>query len=356
MMYSVIVGSGRCIPEREVKNEDFLHHQFYDHSSQKIVEPTTDTITKFLKITNIAKRRYAAPGQVTSDLAAQAAQRALDSSGVDAETLDGIYVAHNFGDICFGNHHSVMVPSLATKVKAALNIKNPQAVAWDLIFGCPGWLQALIIADTQIKAGEAKRIMIIGAEIISRVCDPHDRDSMIYADGAGAVILEGHWSAQPRGILSKKVRTDAVNYHQLLVMEPSYNPAHPSEELFLKMQGRKLYEYALNHVPQVVKDCLDAAGLHLQDIAKVLIHQANEKMDEAILLRLAKMYGLNAVPSGLMPMTINELGNSSVATIPTLYDLISKGDFPGHHFHAGDHLVFASVGAGMNVNAAVYRV
>lgn len=353
---TIIIGSGSYIPGQVVRNEDFLGHEFYDQDRQKINEATPDVIAKFLKITNIAERRYADDHMVNSDLAFLAAQDALESSGVDPESLDGIYVAHNFGDVRKKNKKTDMVPSLASRVKAKLGILNPGAIAWDIIFGCPGWLQALIIADTQIKAGEAKRILVIGAETISRVCDPHDRDSMIYADGAGAVILEGQWQADKHGVLAKMVRTDAVEQAHLLEMKESYGPHHTGTELYLKMQGRKLYEYALNHVPGVVKDCLDKAGLQLKDVTKVLIHQANEKMDEAILLRVCKLYGMNALPSGIMPMTINKLGNSSVATIPTLYDLIAKGQMPEHSFSSGDVIVFASVGAGMNVNVVVYKV
>lgn len=352
----VIIGSGSYIPGQVVRNEDFLHHEFYDSDRVKISEPNTDVIAKFLKITNIAERRYADDHLVNSDLAFYAAQEAIYSAGIDPESLDGIYVAHNFGDVRKKNKKTDMVPSLASRVKARLGIMHPGAIAWDIIFGCPGWLQALMIADTQIRAGEARRILVIGAETISRVCDPHDRDSMIYADGAGVVILEGQLSTTKAGVLAKMVRTDAVEQAHLLEMKESYGPHHTGTELYLKMQGRKLYEYALNHVPGMVQACLEKAGLQLQDVAKVLIHQANEKMDEAILLRVCKLYGLNSLPAGIMPMTINKLGNSSVATIPTLYDLIVKGHMPEHTFRSGDHLVFASVGAGMNVNVLVYRV
>jgi 3-oxoacyl-[acyl-carrier-protein] synthase-3 len=138
-------------------------------------------------------------------------------------------------------------------------------------------------------------------------------------------------------------------------MGPSYDPDHPDDRLFLKMYGRKLYEYAIQTVPGVVRDSLDRAGLTLTDVAKVLLHQANAKMDHAILKRLFRLYDLQEIPAHIMPMTISWLGNSSVATLPTLFDLMRRDALDGHGFRSGETLVFASVGAGMNINSLVYR-
>jgi len=214
----------------------------------------------------------------------------------------------------------------------------------------------MIQADYYIRSGDAKRVMVIGAEILSRIYDPHDIDCMIYSDGAGAFILEAKRTRKAVGIISHKTRTDALHYAYLLKMGQSYNKKISEDELFLKMNGRKLYEYALNNVPGLVKECMDKAGIKAKHLSKVLIHQANAKMDEAILVRLLKLYNLKTAPKNLMPMTIATLGNNSVATIPILYDLIDKGEMSDHQFHRGDYLVFASVGAGMNVNAIVYRI
>ena len=120
------------------------------------------------------------------------------------------------------------------------------------------------------------------------------------------------------------------------------------------MYGRKIYEFALTNVPNAMKECLDKSGMNISDIKKILIHQANEKMDEAIINRFYKLYG-TVPPVGIMPMSINFLGNSSVATIPTLFDLITNNKLAGHKIDKGDVIMFASVGAGMNVNAIVYR-
>jgi len=354
-IYSVIAGTGCYIPEKVVHNDDFLSNVFFENDGAKIEIQNSEIIQKFKKITNIAERRYVSDNLVTSDIAAIAAENALQSSGIDRESLDYVIVAHNFGDVKSTNRKTDIVPSLASRVKHKLGIKNPFAVAYDVIFGCPGWLQGIIQANYFIKSGDAKRALVIGAETLSRVSDPHDRDSMIYSDGAGATILEAKKSIEPIGIMSNETRTDASEFAYLLGMNKSFNPNITSSDLYLKMNGRKLYEYALNYVPQLVKNCIEKAKLSLNKINKVLIHQANEKMDEAILQRLFKLYESVKIPPNVMPMIINKLGNSSVATLPILLDMILKGELPEHQINAGDNLVFASVGAGMNINAITYK-
>lgn len=355
-IYSVISGTGCYVPEKIVPNDNFLSSVFFENGGKLIESDNSDIIQKFKKITNIAERRYVDDNLVTSDIAAIAAENALQSSNTDRETLDCIIVAHNFGDVKANNRKTDIVPSLASRVKHKLGIKNPFTVAYDIIFGCPGWLQGVIQANYFIKSGEAKKALVIGAETLSRVSDPHDRDSMIYSDGAGATILEGIKSKEPIGIISHETRTDASEFAYLLGMDKSYNPDISSTDLYLKMNGRKLYEYALSYVPQLVKNCIEKAKLSLNKINKVLIHQANEKMDEAILQRIFKLFEAVKIPPNIMPMIINKLGNSSVATLPMMLDMILKGKLPEHSINSGDNLVFASVGAGMNINAFTYKV
>jgi 3-oxoacyl-[acyl-carrier-protein] synthase III len=354
-IYSVIAGTGCYIPEKIVQNDNFLTNTFYENKDTKIEIQNSEIIRKFEKITNIAERRYVDDNLVTSDIASIAAERAIESSGIDRETLDYIIVAHNFGDVKSSNRKTDIVPSIASRVKHRLGIKNPFAVAYDVLFGCPGWLQGIIQANYFIKSGEAKRALVIGAETLSRVSDPYDRDSMIYSDGAGATILEGRKSSEPIGILSHETRTDALDFAYLLKMDKSYSPDDITNQLYLKMNGRKLYEYAISTVPQLVKNCIEKAKLSLDKISKVLIHQANEKMDEAILQRVFRLFDSKEVPPHVMPMIINKLGNSSVATLPILLDMILKDNLINHTINAGDNLVFASVGAGMNINAFTYR-
>ena len=353
--YSVIVGTGSYIPPVRVHNNDFLKHQFYDSKGISLDQSNEELIRKFEQITGITERRYVTDDLVTSDIAFYAASDALESSRIDKETLDYIILAHNFGDVKADNRRADFVPSLAARVKQKLEIRNPRTVAYDLAFGCPGWLQGMIQSDYYLKCGDAKRILVIGAEILSRVSDPHDRDSMIYADGAGATVLEARQSGEPVGILSHTVRSETQHAY-MLYMGGSNKLDGRGNELFLKMQGHKLYEYALGAVPGVVKESIEKAGLLLSNVNKVLLHQANAKMDEAILKRLYKLYGEEKVGHQIMPMTISWLGNSSVATMPTLLDLLLKGRLENHGLSKGDNVVFASVGAGMNINSLVYRM
>ncbi len=354
--YSIITGSGRYIPTHVVKNEDFLNNAFYNAAGEKNHKKNEEIITKFQQITEIEERRYVEDDYVASDMGYFAALKAIDAANIDKESLDYIIVAHNFGDVLKSNKKSDLVPSLASRIKYKLGINNPEAIAYDLPFGCPGWLQAVIQADYYIKSGDAKKILVIGTETLSRISDPHDIDSMIYSDGAGAVIIEAIQSEEPVGILKHKTRSDTVGHAHLLRMGVTYDPFSTDDTLFLKMDGRKLYEYALNTVAPAIKACIDKAGLSITEVKKILIHQANAKMDYAILIRLLKLYHIKEIPEGIMPMTIAKLGNNSVATLPVLYDLIMKGELDNHSIHSGDNIVFASVGAGMNVNAVVYKM
>lgn len=354
--YSIITGSGSYLPTRVITNEDFMKNVFYAQDGTRVPKTNEEIIHQFEQITGIRERRYVTDDLVTSDIAFFAARNALESAQIDGETLDYIIVAHNFGDIREDNRRSEFVPTLASRVKHHLGINNPQTVAYDLPFGCAGWLQGVIQADYYIRSGNANRVLVIGAETLSRICDPHDRDSMIYADGAGAVIVEATESATPVGILSHAVQSYANELAYVLQMGKSSNPDYPDDSLFLKMQGRKLYEHALKIVPDVAKNCITKAGISIQDVKKVLIHQANNKMDEAILKQLYERYGLTQAPSAVMPMTISWLGNSSVATLPTLYDLFSKGQIKDHALTKGSIILFAAVGAGVNINAVTYKI
>jgi 3-oxoacyl-[acyl-carrier-protein] synthase-3 len=223
-----------------------------------------------------------------------------------------------------------------------------------MVFGCPGWLQGLVQADYYLKGGWGEAALVIGAEELTAVYDPHDVDGMIYSDGAGAAILKPLESSEPFGILSHRHRSD-THEPPMLRMGPSYNPAYDQSELFIKMDGHDIYRYASRRVPEVVKDSIAEAGLYISDISKILVHQANEKLDNAILNRLFRLYNAD-IPSNIMPMTIAWLGNNSVATIPIMLDLIMRGEMPEHSINPGEYIVMASVGAGMNINSVVYRI
>jgi 3-oxoacyl-[acyl-carrier-protein] synthase III len=356
-MGALITGTGCFIPDEIRLNEDFAQAEFYGGDRQRISQTAVDIIGKFEKITGIAERRYAHDHLNASDLAALAAAAAIKNAGADPETIDQLIVAHNFGDVSKNTSQTDAVPSLASRVKRALLIANPACVAYDLLFGCPGWVQGLIQADAFIRAGMARKCLVVGAETLSRVIDPHDRDSMIYSDGAGAVLLEAaQCNSNDTGILGSISETHAVAESNFITLGGSYCPPDGCNTRYLKMQGRKVYEFALRTVPAAMKACLERCNVELTTLKKIFLHQANEKMDAAIVKAFYGLFRRQDIPDGIMPMNIRELGNSSVATIPTLFDMVKRGALPGHRLHPGDTILFASVGAGMNINAVCYRL
>ena len=263
-----ITGTGSYIPKEITSNKDFENHDFYNEDGTSFTHQNDVIIEKFKAITGISERRYAQEKYSTSDIASFAAQKAIDYAKIDPETLDYIIVAHNYGDVKHGSNQSDTVPSLASRVKSKLQIKNPSCVAYDLIFGCPGWLEAMIQANAFIKAGIAKRCLVIGAETLSRVTDPHDRDSMIYADGSGAIILESDKSDNC-GILSHNSATYTFEgENEFIYYGSSYHPEinKNSNQKYIKMQGRKVYEFALTNVPTAMKDCFDETKCKIKKI------------------------------------------------------------------------------------------
>jgi len=333
-----ITGTGSYLPEIITTNDAFLNHHFLDSDGSKFKHSNKIIIEKFHAITGITERRYAKPELKTSDLGHIAAEKAIIDAGIDKEELDYIIFAHNFGDITHGKIQGDTLPTLATRVKHLLKIKNTSCVAYDMLFGCPGWIEGVIQAKAFIQSGIAKKCLVIGGETLSRVIDPYDRDSMIYSDGAGACILEENTCAGE--ILCHASQTHANEEAYYLHYGPTYNQNAPSDTRYIKMEA--------------MADCLNKSGLGINEVKKVFIHQANEKMDEAIIKRFYNIYK-KEVPETIMPMIIKEMGNNSVATVPILFDKVRRRKVEKHNIKKGDVVIFASVGAGMNINAIVYR-
>ncbi len=357
MLYlnTLITGTGSYIPSQRIDNSRFIRQPFFDKDKLLIDSPGEEVVSKFRHITGIAERRWVLEDQTCSQIAALAAEKAIQAAGIDPETIDQIIVAQNFGDVIQGTIQTDMLPALASRVKHILQIKNPYCIPYDIIFGCPGWLQGIIQADAFIRAGMARRCLVIGAETLSRVVDKYDRDTMIFSDGAGATILEGVEGNEKKGVLSSAAVSHTGEEVSYLYLGVSNLPESDPNIRYIKMDGRKVYEYAISQVPAAMKEALDKSGVDGNDIKKVLIHQANEKMDEAIIKRFYRLLGIRPDITDVMPMNIRELGNSSVATIPTLYDMILNNKIPAHKINDGDLLLFASVGAGMNINAIIYK-
>ena len=348
-----IIGSGSYIPTHIVRNIDFDQFDFRDENGQTLKGSNERIAAKLQQITGIEERRYIEAHLKTSDIGTIAAQRAIDRANIDPESLDYIIFSHNFGDINYNTIQSDIVPSLASRVKHNLGIQNPSCIAFDLLFGCPGWLQGVIQSYALIKSGLAKKCLVIGGETLSRVIDLHDRDSMIYADGAGATIIAS--TNENGGILALNSASYTTKEAYFIHFGKSFHPDKDPDTRYIKMYGRKIYEFALNEVPKAMKACLDQTDIPIEKIKKIMIHQANEKMDEAIVKRFYELYNLE-MPPFVMPMNIQKLGNSSVATLPTLYDMIINEKLDNHVFDKGDYILFASVGAGMNINAFVYQI
>ncbi|MEG1200154.1 MAG: ketoacyl-ACP synthase III, partial [Algoriella sp.] len=331
-MTSKIIGVGNYIPSETITNLFFENHHFLDEKGITLKQDNATIAGKLKEITGIEERRYANKDQVTSDLGFIAAQEAIENSGIDPETLDYIIFAHNFGDVRSGTIQSDAVPSLASRVKHLLKIENNYCVAYDVLFGCPGWIEGVIQANAFIKSGIAKRCLVIGAETLSRVVDIHDRDSMIYADGAGAAILE--INEGDAGIKSHLSASHTLNEKDYLFFGKSYNQESSDDVKYIKMIGRKIYEFALSNVPTAMKKCFDDSGYSIDQLNKIIIHQANEKMDEAIVKRFYQLYD-TPMPEHIMPMVIEKLGNSSVATIPTMLTMIMKDELCSHEINEG---------------------
>ena len=353
MSSTIITGTGTYIPSITKENHQFEENSFLNIDGSPFENTNNVIIEKFKSITGIEERRYAKNNLNASDLGFFAAQNAIKDANVDPETLDYIIFAHNFGDVQHNTIQSDILPSLATRVKYLLQIQNPNCIAYDLLFGCPGWIEGMIQAHAFIKAGIAKKALIIGGETLSRVIDHHDRDSMIYSDGAGACIIE-YSESNISGILSHASQTFAKEEAYHLFFGSSHNGNNDKSVRYIKMHGHKIYEFALTNVPNAMKEALDKSGIEIDSLKKIFIHQANEKMDEAIIKRFYRLYK-KPVPENIMPMCIQKLGNSSVATVPTLLDLVLKGHIKDQEIKKGDIIMLASVGAGMNINAIVYR-
>lgn len=353
MPNTIIIGSGSYLPTKVIGRDHFKDSVFYTDEGEKIDKPNDEIIQKFVEITEIETRRYLEDDEFNSDLGFRAAKEAIADAKIDQENLDYIIYASNFGEVNTDGMTNFM-PSMSARLKNKLGVRNRRCVNYDMIFGCPGWVEAMILADTLIKSKKAKLILVVGSETLSRVVDKFDRNKMIFADGAGAVVVRAT-DDETVGIIADSTICDNDVELNFLENSPSLKLDEDRRPLYIRMHGRKIYEYALKHVPDAIKETIDKAGLTLDDIDKILIHQANAKMDYAMISRLHKLYGKTDYDHAIAPMTIQNFGNSSVATIPTMFDLIIKGKLDGHTFKDQGNVVFASVGAGMNINAIVYK-
>jgi 3-oxoacyl-[acyl-carrier-protein] synthase-3 len=322
VLRSVITGCGSYLPARRVSNEELS--KTVDTSDEWIVERT-----------GIRYRHIAAKDENTSDLAVAASKQALAMAGVEPNDLDLIIVGTATPDETF--------PSTATMVQAKLGMTR--GAAFDVQAVCSGFIYALSIADNFVKAGQAKRILVIGAETFSRILDWTDRTTcVLFGDGAGAVVVEampGEGTIADRGILSTHLHSDG-RQHDLLYVDGG--PSSTGTSGFVRMKGKEVFRHAVVNLADVVRESLEATGLEATDIDWIVPHQANRR----ILDGTARKLGV--APEKVI-ITVDEHANTSAASVPlALNQAVSDG-----RIKRGDLLLLEAMGGGFTWGACLVR-
>lgn len=319
---SVIAGVGSYLPERVVTNDDLA--KFVDTSDEWIVERS-----------GIKQRHFAADGQLTSDLALEAAKAAIANAGIDAQDIDLIVMATTTPDNTF--------PATATTVQAALGIHH--GAAFDIQAVCSGFVYGISIADNFIKAGQFKTALVIGAETFSRLLDFEDRTTcVLFGDGAGAVVLtaeEGEGTIADSGLLTAHLHSDGRHKEKLYV---DGGPSSTQTVGHVRMIGRDVFRHAVVNIADVINEALDATGLTIDDIDWFVPHQANKR----ILDGTAKRIGL---PNEKVVMTVGEHGNTSAASVPLALDVAAKDG----RIKKGDLVLLEAMGGGFTWGSALIR-
>ena len=324
MRRSVITGTGSYLPERVLTNDDLA----------KIVDTSDEWIRTR---TGIRKRHVAADGETTSDLATRAARRALEAAGCGPEDIDAVLVATTTPDCTF--------PATACIVQDRLGVPAG-AMAFDLQAVCSGFVYGLSVADALIRGGQVGRVLLIGAETLTRILDWEDRSTcVLFGDGAGAVVLqamEGKGTVADRGVLHSVARADGR--HRAL-LHTDGGPSATATVGKLRMQGREVFKHAVTRIAEAMREVMDAAGVTAEDIDLFVPHQANVRILEAT----AKKLG---IPSEKVMLTIEEQGNTSAASIPLALDAaVRRG-----RAKPGDLLLLEAMGGVFTWGAARVRL
>lgn len=318
---AVVKGVGHYLPERIVPNSEF--------------EASLDTTDEWIRTrSGIENRHFAAEGETTSTLATRAAQAALADAGLDASDIDAIVLATSTADLTF--------PSAATMVQASLGMTG--GFAFDVQAVCAGFVYALANANALIVSGQAKRVLVIGAETFSRIMDWSDRSTcVLFGDGAGALVLEHQETAgtpQDRGILATDLNSDG-RYRDLLYVDGGVSTQSTGH---LRMQGNQVFRHAVEKLAKTAETALEKAGLSNSDVDWIVPHQANIR----IIQGTAKKMGL---PMENVVVTVKDHGNTSAASIPLA---LSVGKARGQ-IKPGDLLVTEAIGGGLAWGAVVLR-
>ncbi|MDP6688761.1 MAG: beta-ketoacyl-ACP synthase III [Alphaproteobacteria bacterium] len=326
MMKSVFIGCGVYLPQRKISNEELATK--VDTSDEWIVART-----------GISNRHIAADDEMTSDLAYAAAVEALASADMAASELDLIVLATATPDQTF--------PATATKVQARLGV--PGIPAFDVQAVCSGFIYALAVADNFIKVGQARNVLVIGAETFSRILDWEDRTTcVLFGDGAGAVVLraensasEGMRSSDRRGIMSTHLHADG-RHHDMLYVDGG--PSSTGTSGFLRMRGKEVFRHAVSNLAAVVGEALEANDLAPEDIDWLVPHQANRRIIDHTAKKLK-------MPSEKVVLTVSEHGNTSAASVPlALYEAVSDG-----RIQKGDVILMEAMGGGFTWGSVLAR-
>ena len=319
---AVALGIGHYLPERIVHNAHF--------------ESFLDTSDEWIRTrSGIERRHFAAEGQTTSELAILAAQAALRDAGLTPDDIDGVLVATSTPDLTF--------PSVATMVQHGLGMTR--GFGFDVQAVCAGFVFALANANALIVSGQAKRLLVIGAETFSRIMDWEDRATcVLFGDGAGALVLgaaEGTGTNADQGILATDLNSDG-RYREMLYVDGGVSTTGTSGKL--RMQGNPLFRQAVEKLAQTAETALDKCGLAHDDIDWIVPHQANIR----IIAGTAKKLG---VPMSHVIVTVQEHGNTSAASIPLALAVgVAEGKIK-----RGDLVVSEAIGGGLAWGAVVLR-
>ncbi len=324
MLRSVIIGTGSHLPEKVLTNDDLA----------RIVDTSDEWIRTR---TGIRQRHVAADGELTSDLATEAAQKALEAAGIGPDDIDLVVVATTTPDLTF--------PATATTVQEKLGITNA-APAFDVQAVCSGFLYGLATVDAYLRAGMARRALLIGAETFSRILDWKDRSTcVLFGDGAGAVVLEtrqGKGTVTDRGVLATRLHADG-RFRDLLHVDGG--PSSTQTVGHVRMKGREVFRHAVVKLAEVMEEVLAEAGLTVADVDLVVPHQANIRILEGT----ARKLGL---PVEKVHVTVDRHGNTSAASVPlALDDAIRRG-----RVGEGDLVLLEAMGGGFTWGASLVRL
>lgn len=322
-MFAAITGVGSYLPPTVLTNED--------------LERMVDTTDEWIRTrTGIIRRRVVSDGETTSDLAARAALAALADAGLAPDDVDLLILATSSPDHIF--------PSTAAVTQAKAGLSCP---AYDVMAACTGFVYGLVDAAAAIESGRARRVLLVGADAMSRITDFTDRSTcVLFGDGAGAVVLEASESA---GVLGADLGADGTGARILSV--PAGGAASPCSEStvarrehFVRMNGNEVFRFAVRKVPETIRTALARSGIELDDVTWVVPHQANERITATVASNLG-------IPGERVVSTISETGNTSAASIPVALDhLYTSGELS-----PDDVLVLVGFGAGLTWGAAVVR-